>query len=82
MHSHHGSCNGFNTDFPNIGSCEYDAVTYKYDFLSTRDGAYSTIVCDELEKHSQYGNYYSTDGNTIKYYKIDVLTDKIDSIDN
>lgn len=77
FHSHHGSDNGFITNVPNAGDCEYDIITSSLDFLSTRDNAYpGNIPSTTIQGRTEYVNIKSTQlkPNELAYYKTDILT--------
>lgn len=75
IHSHHGSVNGFITNIPGAGSCEYDTIISNAYILSTRDNAYTGIPSGAIMGRPEYSSIKSTQlaPNELIYYKTDLL---------
>lgn len=83
IHSHHGSENGYITNIPVVGACEYDTVTSRIDILSTRDNAYPpNIPSAAIQERPEYSLTKITQltSKELKYYKTNLLSMKIVSV--
>jgi hypothetical protein len=83
LHTHHGSINGFITNIPAAGNCEYDTVTSRINILSTRDNAYpGSIPSGAIQGRTEYTKTKSTQlaPNELVYYKTDLFTKTINPI--